>query len=140
VCRPGPFGSQRLSRRPKGQADDLAQAVLTSGQRMRLGWTGLARALLRGLLNWGADVACLTFAIWAAGIGGLPAGNIMLVWTAGAGAATLSPTPAGIGAVGVAIVAAIAAVGDQRCPRYHRRPSLPHHHPEERGQPVGCWP
>jgi uncharacterized membrane protein YbhN (UPF0104 family) len=45
----------------------------------------------------------------AAGITALPAGKILLVWTAGAAAASLSPTPAGIGAVEVAMVAALTA-------------------------------
>jgi putative heme transporter len=108
--------SQCVTHRPKAQAEILAQAVLTSVRRMRLGWTSLARVLLWGLLNWWADVACLTFAMWSAGIGGLSAGKILLVWTAGAGAATLSPTPAGIGAVEVAIVAAMAAVGIKGAP------------------------
>jgi putative heme transporter len=103
--------SQRVTRHPKGQAEILARAVLTSVQRMRLGWPTLARVLLWGSINWWADVACLAFAMWAAGIGGLSAAKILLVWTAGAGAATLSPTPAGIGVVEVAMVAAMAAVG-----------------------------
>jgi uncharacterized protein (TIRG00374 family) len=37
--------------------------------------------------------------------------KVLLVWTAGAGAASLSPTPGGIGAVEVAMVAALAGVG-----------------------------
>ena len=56
-------------------------------------------------------MACLVFAILAAGITGLSAGKILLVWTAGAGAASLSPTPAGIGAVEVAMVAALTLAG-----------------------------
>jgi putative heme transporter len=64
---------------------------------------------LFGMINWWADVACLTFAILATGIGGLSLGKILIVWAAGTGAATLSPTPAGIGAVEIAMVAAMAA-------------------------------
>jgi putative heme transporter len=103
--------SQRVSRRPKGDAQTLARAVLASIARMRLGMPTLAQALLWSLVNWWADVACLAFALRAAGITGLSVGKILLVWTAGAGAASLSPTPAGIGAVEVAMAAALTAAG-----------------------------
>ena len=103
--------SQRVIRRPKGQPQILAQAVLASIRGMQLGAPILARALLWGLVNWWADVACLAFAFRAAGITGLSFGKIFLVWTAGAGAASLSPTPGGIGAVEVAMVAALVAAG-----------------------------
>ncbi len=103
--------SQRVIRRPKGQAETLAQAALASIQRLRLGASGLVLVLLWGLVNWRADVACLTFAIRAAGITGLAAGKILLVWTAAVGAASFSPTPAGIGAVEVAMVAVLVAAG-----------------------------
>jgi hypothetical protein len=88
-----------------------AQAVLASVLRLQLGTSTLVRALLWGVVNWWADVGCLVFAMRAAGITGLSVGKILLVWTAGAGAASLSPTPAGIGAVEVAMVAALAAAG-----------------------------
>jgi putative heme transporter len=103
--------SQRVIRRPKGPVQSLAESVLDSIQGMQLGASVLAQALLWGLVNWLADVACLAFALRAAGITGLSVGKILLVWTAGAGAASLSPTPAGIGAVEVAMVAAMAATG-----------------------------
>ena len=102
--------SQRVIRRPKGDAGTLARAVLASVQRLQLGTSTLIWVLAWGLVNWWADVACLAFALRAAGIS-LPVGKILLVWTAGAGAATLSPTPAGIGAVEVAMVAALTAAG-----------------------------
>jgi putative heme transporter len=103
--------SQRVIRRPRGQADALARAVLASLQRMQLGRSILARALLWGSVNWWADVGCLAFALRAAGITGLSIGKILLVWTAATGAVSLSPTPAGIGAVEVAMAAALTAAG-----------------------------
>lgn len=103
--------SQRVAHRPKGQAQILGQAVVASIQRVHLGAYALARVLLWGLVNWWADVACLAFALRATGINDLSVGKILLVWTAGAAAATLSPTPAGIGAVEVSMVAALAAAG-----------------------------
>jgi len=102
--------SQRLIHRPRGSAEALAQKVLTSVERLRLRPVDLAQVILWGLVNWWADVACLAFAMRSAGIA-LPVGKILLVWTAGAGAASLSPTPAGIGAVEIAMVAALAGAG-----------------------------
>jgi putative heme transporter len=85
--------------------------VLASIQRMRLGIPTLAQAVLWGLVNWWAGAACLAFALRAAGITGLSVGKILLAWTAGTGAASLSLTPAGIGAVEVAMAAALTAAG-----------------------------
>jgi putative heme transporter len=102
---------QRVIRRPKGEASALAHAALVSVQRIRLGTSTLLRALLWGLVNWWGDVACLDFALRAAGVTDLSIGKLLLVWTAGTGAASLSPTPAGIGAVEVAMAAALTAAG-----------------------------
>lgn len=102
---------QLLIRRPKGDPPVLARAVLEVVERMQLGALTLARLVFWGLVNWWADVACLAFSMWAAGISGLTIGKILLIWAAGAGAATLSPSPAGIGVVEIALVAAMAAVG-----------------------------
>ena len=103
--------SKRLARRPSGEVRVVAQAVLAAVERLRLGPMVSARLILWGSVNWWADVACLIFACWASGIDGLSLGKILLVWAAGAGAATISPTPAGIGAVEFTMVAAMAAVG-----------------------------
>jgi uncharacterized protein (TIRG00374 family) len=102
--------SQRLVHRPKGSAQALAQKVLTSVQRIRLRPVDLTEVALWGLVNWWADVGCLAFSTRSAGIT-LSVGKILLVWTAGAGAASLSPTPAGIGAVEIAMVVALAGAG-----------------------------
>ena len=104
-------GAQRIARRPKGDPPTVARAVLDAVERLRLGPGTLARLVFWGSVNWWADVACLAFAMWATGVTGLSIGKILLVWAAGAAAATLSPTPAGIGVVEVAMVAAMAAVG-----------------------------
>jgi putative heme transporter len=112
--------SQRVTRRPKGSAEAHAQSVLSSVMRVRLGALAMARAPLWGMVNWWADVTCLAFAMRAAGITGLSLGRILIVWTAGVSAASLSPTPGGIGVVEVAMVAALAAVGI-KAPRPSRR-------------------
>lgn len=103
-------GAQRAVRRPSGQPEMLANSVLASLQRVELNATTLGRVLLLGLVNWWADVACLAFAMKAAGVD-VSIAKVLVVWTAGAGAASLSPTPAGIGAVEVAMVAAMTGVG-----------------------------
>jgi uncharacterized membrane protein YbhN (UPF0104 family) len=103
--------SRRIIRRPRGEVQVMALAVLTSVQRMRLGRSALTWAVLWALVNWWADVACLAFALRAAGVTSLPIGKLLLVWTAATGAASLSPTPAGIGAVEVAMAAALTAAG-----------------------------
>jgi putative heme transporter len=103
-------GAHRAVRKPSGQPEKLAKSVLASLQRLELNANTLGRVLLFGLVNWWADVACLAFAMKAAGID-VSIAKMLLVWTAGAGAASLSPTPAGIGAVEVGMIAAMAGVG-----------------------------
>lgn len=103
--------SQRVVHRPRRHPEAVAEAVMAAVQRMRLDGPALARLLLWGLLNWWTDVACLAFAMRATGIDHLSVGQILLVWTAGAAATSLSPTPAGIGVVEIAMVASLAAVG-----------------------------
>ena len=103
--------TKQLVRRPKREAGAVAGEVLSSVEQMRLGAVTTARILTWGLLNWWADVACLAFCLFAVGITHLAAGKIILVWVAGTGAASLSPTPGGIGAVEIAMIAALAAFG-----------------------------
>jgi putative heme transporter len=111
LCAWGIRASQRVSGRPHSNAEALADSSWASLQRLRLGRSTLAQALFWGLVNWLADVACLAFAARAAGISTLTVGVTILVWTAGAGASSLSPTPGGIGVTEVALVAAFAAAG-----------------------------
>jgi putative heme transporter len=103
--------SQRVIRRPQGDPRTVAHSVLASVRRMRLSGPTLTRVAWWGLVNWWADIACLACAMRAAGLTGLSIGKVLVVWTAAAGAASLSPTPAGIGAVEIAMVAALSAVG-----------------------------
>jgi putative heme transporter len=103
--------SKRLTHRPKGEPETLARNAVDSLERMRLGAAVTVRVVAWGLLNWWTDVACLLFILWAVGVDHLAPGKIMIVWLAGIGAASLSPTPGGIGAVEIAMVAALAAFG-----------------------------
>jgi putative heme transporter len=111
VVRVAATWSKRITHRPKGEPEALARNAVGSLQQMRLGGVTTARTIAWGLLNWWADVASLLLCLLAVGIDGLAPGKIMLVWLAGVGAASLSPTPGGIGAVEIAMVAALAAFG-----------------------------
>jgi uncharacterized membrane protein YbhN (UPF0104 family) len=111
LCVLGIRTSQRVSGRPRGNAEALANSTLDSLEHLRLGRITLARGLFWSVVNWVADVACLAFAARSVGISTLGVGVTILVWTAGAGASSLSPTPAGIGITEIALVAAFAAAG-----------------------------
>jgi putative heme transporter len=103
--------TKRLTRHPKGESEAIASNALASLERMRLGVKTTTRIVVWGLLNWWADVACLYLCLLTVGIGNLALGKIVIVWLAGVGAASLSPTPGGIGAVEIAMVASLAAFG-----------------------------
>jgi putative heme transporter len=61
---------------------------------LHLGYRTAAWAFGWALVNWIADVACLVCAIKAVGEP-VPRTAILVVWTAGVGAASFSPVPAG---------------------------------------------
>lgn len=69
-----------------------------------------ALAISLAFLNWLGDAACLAFAIKAARQT-VPVRHLLLVWSAGSGAATFGFTPGGVGVVEVALVAALVASG-----------------------------
>lgn len=76
---------------------------------MRLGYQTAAGAFGWALANWVADVACLC-AIKAVGEP-VPWAAILVIWTAGVGAASFSPVPAGLGIVDIVLIAALATAG-----------------------------
>lgn len=63
-----------------------------------------------GVLNWIADAACLVLAIKAIGVA-VPWHRVLLVWSAGIGAGSFSPTPGGIGVIDAAMIAASIVAG-----------------------------
>jgi uncharacterized membrane protein YbhN (UPF0104 family) len=71
--------------------------------------TGLAVAAF-ALLNWVADIACLTACLAAFGAT-VPWSRLILLYLAGIGAAAFSLTPAGIGVVEVAVAATATSFG-----------------------------
>jgi uncharacterized membrane protein YbhN (UPF0104 family) len=94
-------------------AAELAPAVVTALDRfasLRVGRRALGYALLCGTVNWSADALSLAAAIEAAG-GAVPWGGLLLVWSAGAAATTLSPTPGGLGAADAVVLAGLLGIG-----------------------------
>jgi uncharacterized protein (TIRG00374 family) len=101
---------QRVAHRPAGDPDQLVGSALRSLSAIRLGSTALFAALMWAIVNWLADAACLIFAIKAVGVP-VPWHKVLLVWSAGVGAGSFSPTPAGLGVVDVTMTAALVAAG-----------------------------
>ena len=102
--------AQRIARRPAGDPGEIAARAIGQLASLRLGPLAVGYLLACSVVNWVADALCLAAAIAAAGLP-VPWGKLLLVWSAGAGASTLSPTPFGIGVVEPALIAALAAVG-----------------------------
>jgi putative heme transporter len=101
---------QRTVRRPSGDAARLSAAVLQQLSSARLGTSAIALAFAWALVNWGADALCLAAAIAAARVA-VPWSRLLLAWSAGSAAGSLSPTPFGLGVVDVALIAALHEAG-----------------------------
>ncbi len=104
--------SKHVIKRPKGEPRSVVDGTLDRVGALRLGYRTAAGAFGWALVNWVADVACLVCAIKAVGEP-VPWAVILIVWTAGIGAASFSPVPAGIGIVDIVLIAALATAGLQ---------------------------
>lgn len=102
--------SKNVIRRPKTDPGPLVTDALTQVGDLRLGYVTASKALSWALVNWLSDVACLVCAIAALRVP-VPWAAILIIWSAGAGATSFSPIPAGIGVVDVVLIAALAAAG-----------------------------
>jgi putative heme transporter len=107
--------AMRLARRgtrgrPRRDVAALLRGTLERAGGLRLAYRALGQAFACALANWAADVGCLICALLALGIP-VPWAKILVVWSAGAGAASLSPVPGGIGIVDIVLIAAFASVG-----------------------------
>jgi len=102
--------AQRVLRRPRGDPGQLTKSAVDRLGLFRLSPATVGLAFTWGLLNWAADACCLIFSVKAVGVP-VPWGGVLLAWSAGQGAASFSPTPAGIGVVEVAMTVALAAAG-----------------------------
>jgi len=102
--------SARLTRRPRGDPRRLVAGALDRVGALRVSGRAAGYAFCCALVNWLADIACLICALCAAGAA-VPWRAIVLVWSAGAGAASLTPIPAGLGVVDVVLIAALTGSG-----------------------------
>jgi putative heme transporter len=102
--------SKRVINRPKGEPRSVVTSALDRVAALHLGYGTAAGAFGWALVNWIADVACLVCAIKAVAEP-IPWAAILIVWTAGIGAASFSPVPAGLGIVDIVLIAALAAAG-----------------------------
>ena len=96
--------------RPRRDVAALLGGTLERAGDLRLANRALGQAFVCALVNWAADVCCLICAMFALGVP-VPWTKILLVWSAGSGAASLSPVPGGIGIVDIVLIAAFASVG-----------------------------
>jgi putative heme transporter len=102
--------SKRLFHRPLGDPGELVTTAFDQVGALRLGSLTGSQAFGFAMINWLADVACLACCLEAAGAS-IPWRAILIVWSAGAGAASFSPVPAGLGVVEVVLVAALIGSG-----------------------------
>ena len=101
---------QRLTRWPRADVDTIVSGTLERLGAFRLSLPSLLAAFDYALVNWAADLACLAAAIAAIG-SPVPWEKLVLVWSAAQAAASLSPTPYGIGLVDIALIIALHAAG-----------------------------
>jgi putative heme transporter len=100
--------AQRLVRRPQGDADTIVTGTLERLGAFSLSVPSIMAAFGYALVNWAGDILCLAAAIAAIG-SAVPWHKLVLVWSAGQAAASLSPTPYGIGVVDIALIIALHA-------------------------------
>lgn len=102
---------RRVTRgRPRRDVAAQISSALERAGDLRLSSLALAQAFAYAMVNWVADICCLSCAVHAVGVA-LPVTKILLIWSAGAGAASLSPVPGGIGIVDIVLIAAFAGAG-----------------------------
>jgi putative heme transporter len=101
---------QRIVHYPRGNPAQLTSSALERLSLFRLSPATVGLAFVWGLLNWAADAGSFILAIRAIGVP-VPWAGVLLAWSAGQGAASFSPTPAGIGVVEIAMTAALTAAG-----------------------------
>ena len=101
---------QRIVHRPRADPGVAVRGAVGRVRGVHLGVAAAGSGLMWALLNWIADASCLVLAIKAVGAA-VPWHGVLLVWTAGIGAGSFSPTPGGIGVVEATMIAALVAAG-----------------------------
>jgi len=101
---------QRIVRRPRADPGVVVRSAVERVSGVHLSVAATGSGLMWALLNWIADALCLILAIKAVGAV-VPWHHVLLVWSAGIGARSFSPTPGGIGVVEAAMIAALVVAG-----------------------------
>jgi uncharacterized protein (TIRG00374 family) len=104
--------AQRIVHRPAGDPVAITTTAVTRLASFKLGPGTAAYLMLCGLINWVTDALCLAVAIIAIGVP-VPWTRLILVWSAGAAAGSLAPTPFGLGVVDIALISALVGTGLQ---------------------------
>ncbi|MHB1536348.1 MAG: lysylphosphatidylglycerol synthase transmembrane domain-containing protein [Acidimicrobiales bacterium] len=102
--------SQRISRRPIGDADALVEGWIARLGAITPSRGDWAMAAIAGLGNWLADLSCLVLAFLAVGTG-VPWQALLLAYGAGQLATNLPITPGGLGVVEGSLTVALVAFG-----------------------------
>jgi uncharacterized protein (TIRG00374 family) len=102
--------SQRVTRRPTGDADQVVGTWLERLGAISPGRSDWLWASAYGLANWVADLACLTLAFVAVGAD-LPWRGLLLAYGAGQLASNLPITPGGLGVVEGSLTVALVTFG-----------------------------
>jgi len=97
-------------REPSRSADVSIDAAIERFASQRLDRRATASAIALAGLNWTTDAACFVACIAAVGAP-VPWAQLAVVYATGIGAATLSPTPAGIGIVEATMAVALINAG-----------------------------
>ena len=102
--------SRKLVNRPGPEAMDALDRLLDRVASLSLPRLQYAKILTLALWNWAADCLCLAFAFRAIGAQ-IPWQGLFLAYSAGMAAASIGPTPGGLGVVEATLSAALVATG-----------------------------
>jgi len=102
--------SRRLVGRPRREAAEVVEELLTRLAEVRLGWRDALVSLLAGFGDWGFDCTALAFSFLAVGAP-VPWKGLLLAYGAGMLAANLPITPGGLGVVEGSLTIALVAFG-----------------------------
>lgn len=102
--------SQRLSRRPVGDAEVLTQNALDALSAFRMSEGDWVQTFVLSCINWLASVACLAASIVAVGAD-VPWTRLILIYCAGATASSFNLTPGGLGVAEAVLATGLVAAG-----------------------------
>src|SRR5437660_7930659 len=102
--------SQRVARRPAGDAHEIVERLIVRLRAVPPSTTDWTMAFGLAMANWVFDCACLALAFLAIGAG-VPWRGLLLAYGAGQLAASLPITPGGLGVVEGSLTIALVAYG-----------------------------